>query len=63
MIQYRNYTLARGSQAAELHEKREFEKLDRHLKEVDAAHIKRQGGPTNPDLINYRAGDHPKDWK
>lgn len=61
MIKYKGHNLARGSHAAELHDKKEFDKLDKHLKEVDAAYLKLQGGPMPAHLVNYAIGDHLKD--
>lgn len=63
MIRYKGHNLAKGSQAAELFEKKEFEKLDKHLKEVEGASLKSQGGPMPSHLINYKIGEHPEDWK
>jgi hypothetical protein len=63
MIHYRGHNLAKGSHAAELYEKKDFEKLDKHLKEVEATYLKMQGGPMPAHLVNYKIGEHPEDWK
>lgn len=63
MIKYKGHNLAKGSHAAELHEKKEYEKLDKHLKEVEATYLKMQGGPMPPHLVDYKIGEHPEDWK
>lgn len=63
MIKYKSHNLAKGSHAAELHDKKEFEKLDKHLKEVDATAMKMQGGPFPTHLADYKIGEHPEDWK
>jgi hypothetical protein len=62
-IHYKGTILAKASTAAEIHSKGEFEKLDRHLKEVNGNYLKYQGGPTPVHLVNYKIGEHPEDWK
>lgn len=63
MIHYKGNNLSKGSKAAELFEKKEFDKLDKHLKEVNGNHLKMQGGPMPAHLENYKIGEHPEDWK
>lgn len=63
MIRYKGTILGKGSTAAELYEKKEFDKLDKHLKEVNATYLKMQGGPMPAGLENYKVGEHPEDWK
>lgn len=62
-IRYKTHNLGKGSQAAEYFEKKEFEKLDKHLKEVEGNYLKAQGGPMPAHLENYKIGEHPEDWK
>ena len=63
MIKYKNHNLAKGSRAAELYNSKDFDKLDKHLKEVDAVTLKMQGGPLPAHLVDYKVGEHPEDWK
>ncbi len=60
-IHYKGSILAKASAAAELHAKGEFEKLDKHLKEVNGNYLKAQGGPMPAHLENYKLGEHPED--
>ena len=67
-VNYRGQTLMRNSVAYELWEAAQKDgtltaKLAAHLKAVNASYLKMQGGPLPPHLENYRAGDHPEDWK
>jgi hypothetical protein len=61
MIKYGKHNLAKGSQAVELYEKKDFEKLDKHLKEVEGNYLKARGGPMPEHLVNYKIGEHPED--
>jgi hypothetical protein len=63
LIRYRDHNLAKGSFASELYEKKDFKKLDMHLKEVDAKCHAAQGGSMPAHLVNYKVGEHPEDWK
>lgn len=63
MITYKGNSLSKNSAAAELYEKKEFDKLDKHLKEVNSNYLKMQGGPMPAHLENYKIGEHPEDWK
>lgn len=58
VILYKGERIAKGSDAAELHEKKEFAKLDEHLRALDQKRIKLSAAS-----VNYKIGEHPEDWK
>ena len=63
MIRYKNHNLAKGSHAAELYEKGSLDKLDQHLKQVDAFYLKSMGGPLPAGLVDYKIGQQTESCK
>jgi hypothetical protein len=57
MVFYKGVVLMKSSEALDLYEKKEFAKLDQHLKEVNAKYEKLQGGPLPAHLVNFKIGE------
>lgn len=57
-VKYKNHNLSKNSDAYALLDKKEFEKLDKHLAEVDRMWVKSNGNNFPAHLVNYRIGDH-----